>query len=354
MKERERCHGRQRRGPCGPAADRAGARSAASACSMGSPSGAGPQGWPATRARGDAGVPAGHSPLGRPGLDDQMPDRGRLRACARAGGRGPTGPAGSARRPTASSRPRRPADRGRAAHLVDRRHRSLPSGRPGWTRGCRCVGGVVPVAPGVAVGADSGGRREGAGHRSLRGRDLPDGLCAPAAAPGVKLVVPDAQEGSKTAARILCTTRRRCRGHFTRNALARAGRSGQHVVPACIATAVAQGRRPDGQDAVAPRCRPAPPPEVRKLVTSMDGSEPDVPACMTFPARPRTQPSREPARTAARRDQATDRGPPPVSGQAGPTTGPASLPTRPPPRARSGPSRAERRAGRPASPLHDP
>jgi len=58
---------------------------------------------------------------------------------------------------------------------------------------------------------------------------------------GVKPVVSDAQEGLETAvAKVFNATWQRCRAHFTRNALAHAGRRGLRVVSAFIATAFAQ------------------------------------------------------------------------------------------------------------------
>lgn len=48
--------------------------------------------------------------------------------------------------------------------------------------------------------------------------------------PGVKVVVSDAHEGIKAAvSKVLCATWQRCRGHFMRNALAHAGKSGRRA-----------------------------------------------------------------------------------------------------------------------------
>jgi transposase-like protein len=106
---------------------------------------------------------------------------------------------------------------------------------------------------------------------------------------GVKLVISDAHEGITAAtARVLSTTRQRCRVHFRRNALAHAGKSSRRVVSAFIATALA---RPDPVAAkarwrvVAGQMRGKPP----KLATLMDTAEEDVLACMTFPARHRAK-----------------------------------------------------------------
>jgi putative transposase len=58
---------------------------------------------------------------------------------------------------------------------------------------------------------------------------------------GVKLVVSDAHEGIEaTVAKVLKASWQRCRVHFTRNALAHAGKGGRRVVSAFIATAFAQ------------------------------------------------------------------------------------------------------------------
>jgi transposase-like protein len=57
---------------------------------------------------------------------------------------------------------------------------------------------------------------------------------------GVKLVIADAHEGVEAAvARVFQATRQRCRVPFMRNASAHAGRSGQCVVAAFVATAFA-------------------------------------------------------------------------------------------------------------------
>ncbi|MBB5756497.1 transposase-like protein [Methylorubrum rhodinum] len=83
-------------------------------------------------------------------------------------------------------------------------------------------------------------------------------------------------------------TWQRCRVHFMRNGLARAGRSGRRVVSAFIATAFAQD---DAEAArlqwrrVADQLRP----KVPKLAALMDEAEPDVLAYMGFPAQERVK-----------------------------------------------------------------
>ncbi|NML91911.1 hypothetical protein HHL26_23185 [Sphingobium sp. TB-6] len=52
----------------------------------------------------------------------------------------------------------------------------------------------------------------------------------------MKLVISDAHEGIKAVAKLLCARWQRCRAHFTRDALAHAGKSGRRVVSAFIAT----------------------------------------------------------------------------------------------------------------------
>jgi putative transposase len=151
-------------------------------------------------------------------------------------------------------------------------------------------GRIVSVAVTIAVGVNTDGRRDVLGMaigaseaepfwtaflRDLVRRGLS----------GVKLVISDAHEGIKAAtARVLSTTWQRCRVHFQRNALAPAGKSSRRLVPAFIATALAQ---PDHATAktrwrlVADQMRP----RLSKLATLMDTAEEDVLACMTFPAQ---------------------------------------------------------------------
>ena len=83
-------------------------------------------------------------------------------------------------------------------------------------------------------------------------------------------------------------TWQRCRVHFSRNALAHAGKSGRRVVSAFIATVFAQ-ETPETASAqwrkVAEQLRPT----VPKLATLMDSAEEDVLAYMSFPPQHRTK-----------------------------------------------------------------
>ena len=83
-------------------------------------------------------------------------------------------------------------------------------------------------------------------------------------------------------------TWQRCRVHFSRNALAHAGKSGRRVVSAFIATAYAQ-ETPDAAKAqwlkVADQVRSS----VPKLARLMDTAEEDVLAYMSFPPQHRTK-----------------------------------------------------------------
>jgi len=106
---------------------------------------------------------------------------------------------------------------------------------------------------------------------------------------GVKLVISDAHEGIKASvSRVFSATWQRCRVHFSRNALAHAGKSGRRVVSAFIATAYAQ-ETPDAAKAqwrkVADQVRPS----VPKLARLMDTAEEDVLAYMSFPPQHRTK-----------------------------------------------------------------
>jgi transposase-like protein len=155
-------------------------------------------------------------------------------------------------------------------------------------------GRIVSVAVIVAVGVNGDGRREVLGLdigpseaetfwtgflRKLARRGLR----------GVKLVISDAHEGIKaTVAKVLNATWQRCRVHFMRNVLARAGRQGRRVVSAFIATAFAQD---DAKAAraqwrrVADQLRP----KLPKLAAFLDEAEEDVLAYMNFPAPHRTK-----------------------------------------------------------------
>jgi transposase-like protein len=158
----------------------------------------------------------------------------------------------------------------------------------------RAQGRIVSVAVIVAVGVNTDGRREVLGLdigpseaetfwtaflRKLARRGLR----------GVKLVISDAHEGIKAAvSKVLTASWQRCRVHFTRNALAHAGRNGRRVVSAFIATAFAQN---DAEAAhqqwrrVADQVRP----KVPKLAALMDEAEHDVLAYMRFPAQHRAK-----------------------------------------------------------------
>jgi transposase-like protein len=172
---------------------------------------------------------------------------------------------------------------------------------------------VVSAAVIVAVGVNSDGRREVLGMdigaseaeafwtaflRKLRQRGLR----------GVKLVVSDAHEGLKAAvAKLLHASWQRCRVHFARNALAYAGKNGRRVVAAFIATAFAQNDAEAAKSQwrkVADQLRPTLPKLAalprRRLrrrpcgtgliaLRSMDESETDVLAYMSFPAAHRTK-----------------------------------------------------------------
>jgi putative transposase len=154
-------------------------------------------------------------------------------------------------------------------------------------------GRIVSVAIIIAVGVNTDGRREVLGMeigaseaepiwteflRKLTRRGLR----------GVKLVISYAHEGIKAAVKVLCATWQRCRGHFMRNVLANAGKSGRRVVSAFIATAFAQETAEAASTqwrAVADQIRP----KVPKLAAIMDDAEPDVLAYMTFPKEHRAK-----------------------------------------------------------------
>ena len=126
--------------------------------------------------------------------------------------------------------------------------------------------------PGMAIGAPEAGTFRMQFLRSLARRGLR----------GVKRVVPDAHEGIEASvSRVFSATWQRCRVHFSRNALAHAGKSGRRVVSAFIATAFAQ-ETPDAAKGqwrkVADQLRPT----VPKLATLMDTAEEDVLAYMSF------------------------------------------------------------------------
>jgi putative transposase len=149
-------------------------------------------------------------------------------------------------------------------------------------------GRIVSVAVIVAVAVNNDGRREVLGLaigpseaepfwtdflRSLARRGLR----------GVKLVISDAHEGLKAAvARVLHASWQRCRVHFMRNVLAKAGKQGRRVVSAFIGTAFAQ------EDAEAARVQWRQVADqlrlkVPKLASLMNEAETDVLAFMSFP-----------------------------------------------------------------------
>src|SRR3982751_4668125 len=106
---------------------------------------------------------------------------------------------------------------------------------------------------------------------------------------GVKLIVSDSHEGIKAAvSKLFCATWQRCRVHFMRNLLARAGKSGRRVVSAFVATAFAQ-ETPESARAqwrqVADQLRA----KLPKLSALMDEAEVDVLAYMAFPKDHRTK-----------------------------------------------------------------
>lgn len=155
-------------------------------------------------------------------------------------------------------------------------------------------GRIVSVAVIVAVGVNTGGRREVLGMdigpseaetfwtaflRKLARRGLR----------GVKLVISDAHEGIKASvSKVLTATWQRCRVHFMRNALAHAGKNGRRVVSAFIATAFAQNDAEAARrqwHAVADQLRP----KMAKLAAFMDDAEVDVLAYMSFPAQRRAK-----------------------------------------------------------------
>jgi putative transposase len=158
----------------------------------------------------------------------------------------------------------------------------------------RQAGRIVSVAITIAVGVNSDGRREvlglaiGASEAETFWTDFLRGL-ARRGLRGVKLVISDAHEGIKASvSRVFSASWQRCRVHFSRNALAHAGRSGRRVVSAFIATAFAQ-ETADAAKAqwrkVADQLRPT----VPKLATLMDTAEEDVLAYMSFPSQHRTK-----------------------------------------------------------------
>lgn len=155
-------------------------------------------------------------------------------------------------------------------------------------------GRIVSVAVTIAVAVNTDGRREVLGMdigpseaetfwieflRKLKRRGLN----------GVKLVISDAHGGIKAAVtRVFQATWQRCRVHFSRTALAHAGKSGRRVVAAFIATAFAQDDAASARTQwrqVADQVRA----KLPKLATLMDKAEEDVLAYMTFPKEHRAK-----------------------------------------------------------------
>ena len=149
-------------------------------------------------------------------------------------------------------------------------------------------GRIISVAVIIAVAVNTDGRREVLGMevgpseaepfwtkflRSLTNRGLR----------GVKLVISDAHEGLKAAARkVFGASWQRCCVHFMRNAMAHAGVKQRGMVAAAIRTAFAQETEKDAHAewrTVADRLRERFP----KLVALMDDAEYDVLAYMSFP-----------------------------------------------------------------------
>ena len=149
-------------------------------------------------------------------------------------------------------------------------------------------GRIVSVAVIIAVGVNADGRREVLGMaigpseaepfwtaflRSLTARGLR----------GVKLVVSDAHEGLKAAAKkVFGATWQRCRVHFRRNAMAHVGAKQRPMVSAAISTAFAQETKEAAHaewHAVADRLRERFP----RLSKLMDEAEQEVLAYMDFP-----------------------------------------------------------------------
>ena len=155
-------------------------------------------------------------------------------------------------------------------------------------------GRIVSVAVIIAVAVNTDGRREVLGMaigpseaepfwtkflRSLTARGLR----------GVKLVISDAHEGLKAAAKkVFSASWQRCRVHFRRNAMAHVGAKQRPMVSAAISTAFAQETSEAAHTewrAVSDRLRYRFP----KLSKLMDEAEHDVLAYMAFPKEHWTQ-----------------------------------------------------------------
>lgn len=149
-------------------------------------------------------------------------------------------------------------------------------------------GRIISVAVIIAVAVNTDGRREVLGLaigpseaepfwtkflRSLTARGLR----------GVKLVISDAHEGLKAAAKkVFAATWQRCRVHFRRNAMVHVGAKQRPMVSAALSTAFAQETKDAAHTewrAVAERLRQRFP----RLSNLMDEAEHDVLAYMSFP-----------------------------------------------------------------------
>ena len=149
-------------------------------------------------------------------------------------------------------------------------------------------GRIISVAVIIAVAVNTDGRREVLGMavgpseaepfwtkflRSLTSRGLR----------GVKLVISDAHEGLKAAAKkVLRATWQRCRVHFMRNAMANVGVKQRGIVAAAIRTAFVQETEKEAHAewrVVADRLRERFP----RVSVLMDDAEHDVLAYMSFP-----------------------------------------------------------------------
>jgi putative transposase len=155
-------------------------------------------------------------------------------------------------------------------------------------------GRIVSVAVIIAVGVNSDGRREVLGLEIGPSEAEPfwTAFLRKLARPGlrgVKLVISDAHEGLKAAVtKVLSASWQRCRVHFSRNALAHAGKSGRRVVSAFMATAFAQDTPAAARQQwrqVADQLRP----KLPKLSGLMDEAETDVLTYMSFPVQHRTK-----------------------------------------------------------------
>ena len=149
-------------------------------------------------------------------------------------------------------------------------------------------GRIISVAVIIAVGVNTDGRREVLGLEVMPSEAEPFWTSFLRALTrrglrGVKLVISDAHEGLKAAAKkVLAATWQRCRVHFMRNALAHVGTKQRQMVAAAIRTAFTQETQEAARKewrAVADRLRARFP----KLGILMDAAENDCLAHMSFP-----------------------------------------------------------------------